>query len=70
MKAIKAALFRKLQVMKNQIHFKQEKVDIDWLLDICGSKEYVISLLSDYYLLEELNTIERRLRENENFTTN
>ena len=56
--------------MKNQIHFKQEKVDIDWLLDICGSKEYVISLLSDYYLLEDLNTIERRLRENEDFTAN
>jgi hypothetical protein len=51
--------------MENQIHFKPENEMPEWLQEIFNTEEEQDEAMSDYNYI-----IERRLRENENYTTN
>ena len=47
MKDIKAALFRKLQVMESQHRFEEELNRLEWLLDIAETPEQCEEVLAE-----------------------
>ena len=67
MKEIKAALFRKLQVMENQHRFELEQDHLEWLLGMAETPEQVDEVLSEISRItgETKSQIERRCREDE-----
>lgn len=62
MKKIKAALFRKLQVMENQHCFQLEQDHLEWLLCVAETPEQCDEVLSDISQItgETRAEIERR----------
>jgi hypothetical protein len=66
-KEIKAALFRKLQVMENQLRFQLDQDHLEWLLCVAETPEQCDEVLSEISKITgetKAQINERRRREN------